>query len=60
MPNGVSSITLTDNDGTTHQLKVANNVAEIHDGNVSLVRYTLPDGTTRTEKIPYHVLHPTP
>ncbi len=60
MPNGVSSVTLTDNDGTTHQLKVANNVAEIHDGNVSSVRYTLPDGTTRTEKIPYHVLHPTP
>jgi hypothetical protein len=60
MPNGVSSVTLTDNDGATHQLKVANNVAEIHDGNVASVRYTLPDGTTRTEKIPYHVLHPTP
>jgi hypothetical protein len=60
MPNGVSSVTLTDNNGASHQLKVANNVAEIHDANVASVRYTLPDGTTRTEKIPYHVLHPSP
>jgi hypothetical protein len=60
MPNGVSNVTLTDHDGASHQLKVANNVAEMYDAKVASVRYTLPDGSTRTERIPAAAVSPSP
>lgn len=58
MPNGVGNVTLTDRDGTSHQLKVANNVAEMYDAKVASVRYTLPGGSTRTERIPAAAVKP--
>jgi hypothetical protein len=59
-PNGVTSMTLFDRGGSSQHIKVTNNVAETYDSNVESVQYELPNGSTRTEKIPYGVLHPTP
>lgn len=58
MPNGVNSMALFDHDGTSHVVKITNNVAEAYDSNVASVQYKLPDGSTRTENIPPHVLNP--
>lgn len=58
MPNGVNSVTLFDHDGTSRLVKITNNVAEVYDSNVASVQYKLPDGSTRTENIPPHVLNP--
>src|SRR6185437_9830276 len=60
MPNGVGSVTLIDRDGSTRNVKVANNVAEAYDSNIASVQFQLPNGSLRTERIPSGVLNPTP
>lgn len=51
VPNGVSSATVIDSDGLSHELRVSNNVAEIEDASASSVSYTMPNGSLHQQPI---------
>ncbi len=51
VPNGVSSLTLTDRGGSSYEIPVTNNVAEHDDVNVTSVSYTLPGGRIHTTNV---------
>jgi hypothetical protein len=57
VPNGVTSLTFTDRDGSSYQVAVTNNVVEHEDVNIASVSYTLPDGVTRTTNVEAVVNH---
>ena len=48
VPNGVSSITITDRNGSSYSVPVSNNVAEREDINIASVSYTSGGGTQTT------------
>jgi hypothetical protein len=51
VPNGIPSVTVTDSDGSSHVLRVSNNVAEIEDASASAVSYAMPNGSPHTQSI---------
>lgn len=44
VPNGVTSVTVTDNDGATYSAAVSHNAVIIEDPDLAAVSFTLPDG----------------
>ncbi len=44
VPNGVTSVTVTDDDGATYSAAVSHNAVIIEDPNLAAVSFTLPDG----------------
>lgn len=48
LPNGVSSVRITDRDGSSYKVPVTNNVVYHEDSEMSLVSYVLPGGATVT------------
>lgn len=48
LPNGVTSITVTDTDGKTRQVPVTNNVVSVEETGLSSVNYALPSGQTKS------------
>lgn|GEM_PF-2076763 len=51
LPNGVQSIKITDRDGVTYAVHVADNVVEREDNNAATVSYGLPDGQVETTDV---------
>jgi hypothetical protein len=52
VPNGVSTVTFTNTDGTAHVVKVTNNfVAYANAGGVASTRFTLPNGSSEERRI---------
>jgi hypothetical protein len=51
LPDGVSSATFTDTDGSEHTVAVQNNVAVRTDPNMASVHYVMPDHMSKTVKV---------
>jgi len=51
VPDGVSSLTFTDRDGTKYVIAVTNNVVEHEDANLASVSYALPSGAIKTTNV---------
>jgi hypothetical protein len=51
VPDGVTSITVTDRDGSSHETRVSNNVAVREDIRAASVSYTLPGGSVRKTNV---------
>lgn len=44
LPNGVTSVAVTDNDGSVHAVSVSNNAVILEDPNLASISYKLPNG----------------
>lgn len=51
VPNGVTSATVTDRDGSSYEVPVTNNVVEREDINAASLSYTLPGGGIQTTNV---------
>lgn len=57
VPNGVKSVTLTDSNGSSHEVPVTNNVVSVEDGALApppaaAVSYELPNGQIHSSQMP--------
>lgn len=51
LPDGVTNVIVTNQDGSSHSVTVENNVAVYEDASPATVSYTLPNGMTQTENV---------
>lgn len=51
VPNGVTTVTITDPDGSMHSVPVSNNVVAIEDPRMELISYRLPTGEVRSMSV---------
>lgn len=51
VPNGVTSVTVTDNNGSTHAVAVSDNSVFIEDPNLASVSFELPNGEVNSETV---------
>lgn len=52
VPNGVTTVTFTDRNGTIHTVHVTNNFAAIEDANLATTHYVVPGGADMTIPVP--------
>ena len=57
VPDGVSNIKVTDRDGSSYLVPVANNVAGAEDTEIAFVSYTVPGGTIESTNVAALVAH---
>lgn len=51
VPNGVASVTVTDDDGTSYTVPVSHNAVIIEDPNLAAVSFDLPNGGVNVAKV---------
>jgi hypothetical protein len=57
LPNGVKTVTFTDQDGSSYDVSVTNNVVSHEDNNLKSVSYTTPNGVSHTTNVPAILSH---